>query len=546
MRALCLLLLVCACKPSDPRDPRTWEKRLADQKPEARIEAIHRLRELKAREAAPQIARLLQDPVCKEDAAVALADLGGPPEVQPLLGAIDTTVGAGSGQATRSADRANAKIAEALGDIGSPEAAPSLLRLSRASDDNVRLAAIEALGKLRSREAVQELSHVADDPSSPPLLVKKALTALGLIGAPAGIPALLHGLVFERQGVSFLPEASYSLLQMGSAAVDPLLRIAQDQDLSFLAWAKDNDRPAAGIYARAALVLGDIEDPRAIPALLAKLKYTDPDPQPGTSRLLSDLVRGAAARALGRLRAKEAAAPIQAIISAKDEGDLPRTASLALVFIGDRAQAKELLKKAATAGPRGRQALSQAAALLGEPALAKELQTLASKVAGKGLCAKELAELGQPENERPCEAVAKPLRDAAAALQAAKDCDAPACWLGKLKDPLAAVRARAAVELGRASAGEAVPALAELCGDDDPLARSASIRALDWLISVPAAKSALHDAAQKLSAQLAPTGPGPAGDGRSQPGHGPGELDSPASFAAFEDLRALQFKLAAL
>src|SRR5882762_24291 len=93
------------------------------------------------------------------------------------------------------------------------------------------------------------------------------------------------------------------------------MKIAQDQDPAYLAWAKENNRAPAGTYAKTALVLGDIEDARAVPVLLGKLKYVDPDPVPGTSRLLSNLVKMFAANALGRMRAVEAGPAIQALVS---------------------------------------------------------------------------------------------------------------------------------------------------------------------------------------------------------------------------------------
>src|SRR5438105_2088047 len=156
MRALALAaaLSLCACKSADPSDPQTWIGRLQDSDPKARVKAVQELRKLKARQAAPQVALLLKDALIKEDAALALQDLGGPEQVQPLLDAVDTTVGAGSDTAARVANRTNAKIAEALGNIGDPRAAPTLLRLARASDDYVRLAAVEALGKVHAKEAV--------------------------------------------------------------------------------------------------------------------------------------------------------------------------------------------------------------------------------------------------------------------------------------------------------------------------------------------------------------------------------------------------------
>src|SRR4051794_22503847 len=201
-----LLLALAACKRPDPKDPAVWMERLSDSEPKTRIKAVQQLRKLRAKEAAPLVAALLKDRFVREDAAIALRDLGGPDQVQPLVEAVDTTVGAGSDEATREANRANARIAQALGTIGDPAAGPTLLRLSRTKDDAVRLDAVQALGEVRFAAAVPELSRMVDDERTPPLLVKKAVVALGQIRSPAGIPALQHALVLERQGVSFLPE----------------------------------------------------------------------------------------------------------------------------------------------------------------------------------------------------------------------------------------------------------------------------------------------------------------------------------------------------
>ena len=84
LRALALFLFVAACKPSDPKDPSTWLKRLADSDPRGRSQAVQELRKLKAREAAPQVAQLLKDPLVREEAATALRNIGGPDEVPAL------------------------------------------------------------------------------------------------------------------------------------------------------------------------------------------------------------------------------------------------------------------------------------------------------------------------------------------------------------------------------------------------------------------------------------------------------------------------------
>src|SRR5438876_918267 len=190
--ALAIALSLIACRSRDASDPKTWIARLDDSDPKVRVQAVQQLRKLKAKQAAPQIALLLKDPLLKEDAALALEDLGGPEQVDALLAAVDTTVGAGSDTAARAANRTNFRIAEALGNIGDPRAGPALLRLARSSDDNVRVAAVEALGNVKAKDAVPELSHIVDDPTAPPLLIKRAVVALGEIGDPSAIPARSH------------------------------------------------------------------------------------------------------------------------------------------------------------------------------------------------------------------------------------------------------------------------------------------------------------------------------------------------------------------
>jgi HEAT repeat protein len=509
LRACVTVLLVCACSPSNPTEPNTWIKRLSDSEPRVRQQAALELRKLKARQAAPDVAKLLKDPLVREEAATALRDLGGPEQVPALLDAVDTTVGAGSDTATRAANRTNARIAEALGEIGDARAGPTLLRLARSKDDQVRLEAVQALGAVRFRGAVQELSLLIDDQAAPPLLVKKAVVALGQIGDPAGVPALQHALVTERQGVSFLPEASYSLFQLGRAAVEPMIRIAEDKDPAYLAWAKDNNRAPAGTYAKAALVLGDLGDARAVPVLLEKLKYKDPDPIPGTARLLTNLVRQFAANALGRLRAKEAAGPILALVQTKDPQDLDLVSfsSEALIWIGDRAQAKELVRRAEAGNVRLRLTVAQSAALFGDGSLLPQFDALAARArkAPPAQCTKQVEELQIGEaQEKPCEFVAAQLEGLSMALQAAHACkDTAPCWLDKLKYTEPLLRARAAYELGRLGAGDAVPALAQATADPDLLVRVAAIRALEWLIPVKTAQPQLKAAAERLASQLA-------------------------------------------
>src|SRR5467141_555918 len=533
--ALALSLSLLACRSRDETDPDTWIRRLDDRDAKIRVQAVQQLRKLKAKQAAREVAALLKDPLVKEDAALALEDLGGRGQVDALLDAVDTTVGAGSDAAARAANRTNARIAEALGNIGDPRAGPALLRLARATDDTVRLAAVEALGNVKATDAIPELSHIVDDAAAPPLLIKRAIVSLGQIGDPGAIPALTHGLVIERQGVSFLPESSFALFLIGEPAVGPLVKIAEDQDPAFLAWAKENQLPAAGTYARVALVLGDLGDARAIPALVTKLKYVDPDPVPGTSRLLSNLVRMFAVNALGRMRAAQAAPAAQALVSTTSVPDEEVTASAAeaLVWMGDRAQARELMKKAQTGLLKLRLTVAQSAALLGEPVLGNDVLDLALRESrgAQPLCLRQLVELTLPLDDprQACDLLATQFGELSKPLEAARVCagDSP-CWLPKLQEQDPVVRARAAYELGRAGAVEAVPALAKAVGEEQVLVRAAATRALDWLVSVPAARAALKGVAPQLSAQLAR------------------EQGKPQYVKSYEELRRLESKLSRL
>jgi len=515
--ALSALLLssMIGCAPTDPKDPKTWITKLGEGEARKRQQALQELRKLKAKQAAPDIVPLLKDPQSREDAALALGDLGGSAQVQPLIDAVDTTVGAGSDQVTRTANRTNLKIADALGSIGDPRACPTLLRLARAKDDLVRLSAVQSLGLIRCKESVGELSMMVDDASAPPLLIKKAVIALGQIGDASAIPALEHALVMEKQGVSFLSESSFALFLIGQPSVQPMIKLLTDADPTWIKWAAENKRAAAGTYAKAAIVLGDLGDKSAVPALTAKLGYTDPDPLPDTSKLLTNVVRQFSSDALGRMRVSEAAAKISALARAQDpsDEDLDNFVANALIWIGDRAQAKELLKKAQAGSIRPRVALVTGVALLGDGSLATEVDALAQKVkkGPQAECVKSALELsnGPVSDEKgACEKVAQAFIALEAPLVAAQVCvgavaTQQACWQGKLGEKSGMVRARAYYELGRLAQSASVALLIKGCSDDDLAARMAAIRALEWFLPVAAAQAELKAAAPQLATQLA-------------------------------------------
>lgn len=522
--AVALALALCGCHLRDSKDPEVLMARLHEKDPRARIEAARQLRKMGVRAAAPQIAGLLRDPETRAEAAQALSDLGGPGQVQPLLDAIDP---AGPAEA-------NEAIARALGNLGDARAGAGLLQLAKLPQEPVRAAAVEALGKVKAAEAVPELTRVVEDPAAPGLSAK-ALLALGQIGDPAAIPALLHGLCLEPDRVSLLPESSLALVMIGKPAVDPLLQILEGKNPAYLAWARDQGRKTADVFARIALVLGDLGDARAIPALRKKLAYAEPKATPGGGRPLTNLVRMFAASALGRLRAVDAAPQIQALVTTSDEDDesVSTAAAEALVWIGERSQARELMAKSQSGKLRLRLLTAQSAALFGEPILGRDMLQLALKESrgAQPACLAELRALTLPVEDpaRACDLLATQFGELSSPLEAARVCasDAP-CWLGKLRDQDPVVRARAAYELGRSGAAAAVPELARATADEQVLVRVAAALALEWLSAVPAAREDLRTASRSLASRLA-------AGGRT------GE-----SARVDEDLRRLQLKLSRL
>jgi HEAT repeat protein len=81
---------------------------------------------------------------------------------------------------------------QALAKIGGPDVVEPLLVAIDDNNDNLRVEALRALGTLRDRRAVQPLlQQYAKDPS--PQVRYECLTSLGLIGDSAAVPVLLKG-----------------------------------------------------------------------------------------------------------------------------------------------------------------------------------------------------------------------------------------------------------------------------------------------------------------------------------------------------------------
>jgi HEAT repeat protein len=138
-----------------------------------------------------------------------------------------------------------------LVEIGEP-AIPFLAERIAAADNEQREHVIAALGNLKVARAVPEIARVLADRKLGRRYI--AAWALGQIGAPEGVPALVAAL--DDDDAEVRKHATRSLIKLNQAAVPALID----------ALPKASPRAEAG----AVRALGDIADPRALEPLLAR------------------------------------------------------------------------------------------------------------------------------------------------------------------------------------------------------------------------------------------------------------------------------------
>jgi|GEM_PF-1038659 len=167
-------------------------------------------------------------------------------------------------------------------------------------------------------------------------LARTAVAALGEVGDPRAVPALLGALRTE----DLWWDAIDALGMLGAAVLEPVLSLLKDED--------------SGLRLAAVKILNEIGDTRAIEPLLTVLRNDDSDlvrwdtvrtlgklQDPRTVGPLIDAlddddheVRSAAAEALGALGDRQAVEPLIEVLE-NDESGVRRAAVLALGQLGD-------------------------------------------------------------------------------------------------------------------------------------------------------------------------------------------------------------------
>jgi len=474
-------LLLAAC--SNPSDPEGWAKRAASRsRLDEKLEALAQVRKAPGdrKAAVPALVEVLtQAPRARAQAALALGEIGDPAAVKPLVAALD------KGSRDRDVLDANRYIADALGALRAKEAVPALTELVGSPDGYVQVAAVDALGRIGDPAAIDILVGIATG-APEPFTAKKALLALGRIGDPRAAPAIMKMLFEERPGVTFFPEAAFAASQIGRPMAQPLLAVLEGKDAALSAWARERGVLPGALYAKSAQLLGDVGGPEAVPALVQKLGYQDSDAG------VQMYVRVLAAESLGRMRAKEAVKPLAELVMRERDPNVRDRYCDSIARIGDPGALPQL----------------RAAAAQGDFDQREGPLVAISRLGGAG----ELAFIAASQ-AKDCASGCDAGRTAAyagmaARLEAAKACSDAGCWAGKLADPSAAVRDRAALEVGRsgtaANAGALGDAIVRPVADPVEVeARYHAVLALGWILSREKVGAAGAAIASKIDAMIA-------------------------------------------
>ena len=468
LRFVLLLALVpllftfgCSSKCKEGEDAECWMKAL--ENPERIEKAIDNLKQIGDKKAEPALVKAFEsnasNPKYRERIAEIFKKWKTKNAAGPMIAAIDFTVGPNKdGRKAKRTNRANQKIASALGAIGDPQAINPLMRLMKLTKEpTVQRAAIRALGKLKAKGAVDELLALSEDSGVHKIVRLNAVYALGEIGDPRTVDSLV--LALYREKAYYFAQAGLALVKIGEPAVEPLVKTMMGKNKKAKRLNEENVEVLAGaLEANAAKILGDIGSASAVEAILELAEKVDKWPEE-TNRLL---VMSRLINSLGSIGDKRALPLIYKYLE-KELWDVRTICATAINNIGERESVAEMLKHATTGEhPRTRAPLIEAIGNLGTDEVLPQLQEM--------------------EKTQKDVTVSKVVKESLKRIQAYAQCKQDAnCWIGKLSDKEAVVREKAAYELGRIGDQKAVDPLLKIINDQSENVRFAIIWAFDRL-----------------------------------------------------------------
>jgi HEAT repeat protein len=201
---------------------------------------------------------------------------------------------------------------DALGRSRAPQAIPALTkRILEDNSPDVQKAAVYALRNINDPQAIQALIQVATNKSILPNLRETALSSLGEIGNPEAVDTLIPIMEDSSEKYSVRAEAARALGRIGDPkAIEPLIRTLE----------KEREGHAIHLNEAIAEALGAFRDPRVIDPLVNALGR-------GYSASI------AAAESLMKLRDRRTVEPLARILE-NDEFELSYPRKFAVRILG--------------------------------------------------------------------------------------------------------------------------------------------------------------------------------------------------------------------
>lgn len=446
-----LVLPGCEKKCKKGEDAACWAEALKDKQQVTK--AVSELKALNDKSAAPALLDTFKasadNPKVREKIAEIFKKWKYDKAGKALIEALDYTVGPNKdGKKAKSTNRANQKIASALGAMNDQEAIAPLIRLMKVTKNPyVKRAAIRSLGELGAKEAVAELLDILNDKDVHKTIRANAVFALGEIGDPKVVPNLVKALYQEK--AFFFAHANLALVKIGEPAVELLIQTMNGKNKEVNRILEGNVEVLKGaLEANAAQVLGDIGSEKAVEPLSAMVEKVSKWDSDNKLIVMTRLIS-----ALGDIGYKGAVKPISKYLDTKF-WDVATVVCNSLIFIGDRSVVPELFKYASEGDrhPRVRVPMIEAIGNLGTDKDLDQLKALKEKFKDRTLTP----------------IIEKSIKRLEAYASCRQNVD---CWIGKLKDKDPAVREKAAYELGQIGDPKALDALISIVGDQNELVR---------------------------------------------------------------------------
>ena len=314
---------------------------------------------LKAKRDVEGLAKALNYPkdfaICRA-AAAALQDLGWPPKKDALgarywilLGKAEECVSIGAeaveplAAVVDNPDNSLAVAAiTALGSLADERAVKSISTVLYGGSKDVKLASIQALEKIGGLESVKALNvcmHMDKDAN----VQEIAAMTLAKLGGEEAIQDLIFALRFNYVKK---PVAVEALVRIGSAAVEPLMALFNDKDVTVweaacTALGKIGDRravePMLALLGKSSVVaeaLGRIGDERAVEPLIAELQ----------KEIRTTYASGAVAKALGDIGDRRAVEPLTEAFKSSMSWEITVEAVQTLSQFGEQSIVEPLIK----------------------------------------------------------------------------------------------------------------------------------------------------------------------------------------------------------